>query len=142
MVNFCTVVYSLCFYVSFSYLFFVWMFEYTLLHYWFCSYTLLHNCNFLPLFFLLLYIYLSVIVTMANRNITLIKELDSMKDDYTLKVSIIRLWRSISDVNPNIIKSIEMILMDKMVKSAIPITLFFFIFNQFLFIKIQLFNII
>nr|KAJ0194499.1 hypothetical protein LSAT_V11C800443770 [Lactuca sativa] len=51
---------------------------------------------------------------MAERNITLIKDLDNMKDDYTLKVSIIRLWRSISDVNPNIIKSIEMILMDKM----------------------------
>ncbi|CAH1417511.1 unnamed protein product [Lactuca virosa] len=51
---------------------------------------------------------------MADRNITLIKDLDNMKDDYTLKVSIIRLWRSISDVNPTIVKSIEMILMDEM----------------------------
>ncbi|CAH1421828.1 unnamed protein product [Lactuca virosa] len=53
---------------------------------------------------------------MADRNITLIKDLDNMKDDYTLKVSIIRLWRSISDVNPTIVKSIEMILMDEMDK--------------------------
>ncbi|CAH1430826.1 unnamed protein product [Lactuca virosa] len=51
---------------------------------------------------------------MADRNITLIKDLDNMKDDYTLKVSIIRLWRSLSDVNPIIFKSIEMILMDEM----------------------------
>ncbi|CAH1439265.1 unnamed protein product [Lactuca virosa] len=51
---------------------------------------------------------------MAERNTTLIKDLDNMNDDYTLKVSIIRLWRSISDVNPTIVKSIEMILMDEM----------------------------
>ncbi|CAH1441523.1 unnamed protein product [Lactuca virosa] len=56
----------------------------------------------------------NLFVTMTDRNITLIKDLDNMKDDYTLKVSIIRLWRSISDVNPIIVKSIEMILMDEM----------------------------
>ncbi|CAH1430825.1 unnamed protein product [Lactuca virosa] len=56
----------------------------------------------------------NLFVTMADRNITLIKDLDNMKDDYTLKVSIIRLWRSLSDVNPIIFKSIEMILMDEM----------------------------
>ncbi|CAI9285417.1 unnamed protein product [Lactuca saligna] len=34
---------------------------------------------------------------MAERKITFIKDLDNMKDDYTLKVSIIRLWKSLSD---------------------------------------------
>ncbi|CAH1446709.1 unnamed protein product [Lactuca virosa] len=51
---------------------------------------------------------------MADRNITLIKDLDNMRDDYTLKVCIIRLWRSISEVNPTIVKSVEMLLMDEM----------------------------
>ncbi|CAH1423090.1 unnamed protein product [Lactuca virosa] len=51
---------------------------------------------------------------MADRNITLIKDLDNMKDDYTIKVSIIRLWKSLSDGNPINVKSIEMILMDEM----------------------------
>nr|KAJ0204356.1 hypothetical protein LSAT_V11C500255550 [Lactuca sativa] len=51
---------------------------------------------------------------MVERNITLIKDFDNMKDDYTLKVSIIRLSRSMSDVNPTIGKSMEMILMDEM----------------------------
>lgn len=80
--------------------------------------------------------------TMAERNITLITHLDNTKADYTLKVSIIRLWRTISDVNLTILKSIEMIMMDEMVKSAIRITILFYIANQFQFIKIQLFNII
>nr|KAJ0214723.1 hypothetical protein LSAT_V11C400219450 [Lactuca sativa] len=53
-------------------------------------------------------------VTVANRNITLIKDLDNMKDDYKLKVSIIRLRRSLSNVNPTIVKSIEMKFMDEM----------------------------
>lgn len=61
---------------------------------------------------------------MAERKITFIRDLDNMKDDYTLKVSIIRLWRSLSDGNPTIVKSIEMILMDEMVKSTILIALF------------------
>ncbi|XP_052626099.1 uncharacterized protein LOC111893467 [Lactuca sativa] len=60
---------------------------------------------------------------MADRNITLIKYLDNMKDDYTLKVSIIRLWRSLSDGNPTIVKSIEMILMDEMDTLCISILL-------------------
>nr|KAJ0196501.1 hypothetical protein LSAT_V11C700363360 [Lactuca sativa] len=34
---------------------------------------------------------------MAERNITLITHLDNTKADYTLKLSIIRLWRTISD---------------------------------------------
>ncbi|CAH1442901.1 unnamed protein product [Lactuca virosa] len=51
---------------------------------------------------------------MAERDITFINDLDNMKDDYTLKVCIIRLWRSISDVSPTIVKSLKMILMDKM----------------------------
>nr|KAJ0213910.1 hypothetical protein LSAT_V11C400208320 [Lactuca sativa] len=80
-------------------------------------------CNFLPLFFLNI-VSVSVIMTMANRNITLIKDLDNMRDDYTLKVCIIWLWRSISEVNPTIVKSFEMILMDEMVKYPIPISLF------------------
>ncbi|CAI9304066.1 unnamed protein product [Lactuca saligna] len=49
---------------------------------------------------------------MAERKITFIRDLDNMKDDYTLKVFIIRLWRSISDGNPTIVRS--MILMDEM----------------------------
>ncbi|KAL7597052.1 hypothetical protein Lser_V15G29931 [Lactuca serriola] len=53
-------------------------------------------------------------LTMAERKITFIRDLDNMKDDYTLKVSIIRLWRSLSDGNPTIVRSIEMILMDEM----------------------------
>ncbi|CAH1442120.1 unnamed protein product [Lactuca virosa] len=53
-------------------------------------------------------------LTMADRNVTLIKDLDNMRDDYTLKVCIIRLWRSLSEVNPTIVKSLEMILMDEM----------------------------
>ncbi|CAI9265444.1 unnamed protein product [Lactuca saligna] len=52
---------------------------------------------------------------MAERKITFIRDLDNMKDDYTLKVSIIRLWKSFSDGNPTIVRSIEMILMDEMV---------------------------
>ncbi|CAI9300059.1 unnamed protein product [Lactuca saligna] len=52
---------------------------------------------------------------MAERKITFIRDLDNMKDDYTLKVSIIRLWKSLSDDNPTIVRSIEMILMDEMV---------------------------
>nr|KAJ0218811.1 hypothetical protein LSAT_V11C300140540 [Lactuca sativa] len=51
---------------------------------------------------------------MAERKITLIKDLDNTNDDYTLKVFIIWLWRSMSDVNLTIVKSIEMILMDEM----------------------------
>lgn len=61
---------------------------------------------------------------MAERKITFIRDLDNMKDDYTLKVSIIRLWKSLSDGNPTIVRSIEMILMDEMVKSTILIALF------------------
>nr|KAJ0197870.1 hypothetical protein LSAT_V11C700379820 [Lactuca sativa] len=59
-------------------------------------------------------IMFSIIMTMADINITLIKDFDNIKDDYTLKVSIIWLWRSLSDDNPTIVKSIEMILMDEM----------------------------
>nr|KAJ0227976.1 hypothetical protein LSAT_V11C100006480 [Lactuca sativa] len=44
---------------------------------------------------------------MVDRNITLIKDLENMKDDYTLKMSIIWLWRSISDVNPTICAKIR-----------------------------------
>ncbi|CAI9298575.1 unnamed protein product [Lactuca saligna] len=51
---------------------------------------------------------------MTDKKITLIKDLDNMNDDYTLEMFIIRLWRSISDVNPTIVKSIEMILMNEM----------------------------
>ncbi|CAI9286870.1 unnamed protein product [Lactuca saligna] len=65
-----------------------------------------HNCNY--------FVYFSVIVTMAERKITFIRDLDNMNDDYTLKVSIIRLWKSLSDGNPTIVRSIEMILMDEM----------------------------
>nr|KAJ0204029.1 hypothetical protein LSAT_V11C500228750 [Lactuca sativa] len=57
---------------------------------------------------------LDVIVTMTDRNITLIKNLDNMNDDYTPKVFIIWLWKSILDVNRTIVKSIELILMDEM----------------------------
>nr|KAJ0210409.1 hypothetical protein LSAT_V11C400203430 [Lactuca sativa] len=70
-------------------------------------------CNFLPFSFLLLYLSFCYSDN-GNRNITLIKDLDNMRDDYTLKVSIIWLWRSISNVNPTIVKSVEMILMDEM----------------------------
>ncbi|CAI9298338.1 unnamed protein product [Lactuca saligna] len=65
-----------------------------------------HNCNY--------FVYFSVIVTMAETKITFIRDLDNMNDDYTLKVSIIRLWKSLSDGNPTIVRSIEMILMDEM----------------------------
>ncbi|CAI9278795.1 unnamed protein product [Lactuca saligna] len=51
---------------------------------------------------------------MAETKITFIRDLDNMNDDYTLKVSIIRLWKSLSDGNPTIVRSIEMILMDEM----------------------------
>ncbi|CAH1416254.1 unnamed protein product [Lactuca virosa] len=51
---------------------------------------------------------------MAARNITFISDLDNMRDDYTLKVCIIRLWRSFSESDPTVVKSIEMILMDEM----------------------------
>ncbi|CAH1421568.1 unnamed protein product [Lactuca virosa] len=54
------------------------------------------------------------VVTMAARNITFISDLDNMRDDYTLKVCIIRLWRSFSESDPTVVKSIEMILMDEM----------------------------
>ncbi|CAI9264369.1 unnamed protein product [Lactuca saligna] len=53
-------------------------------------------------------------VTMAETKITFIRDLDNMNDDYTVKVSIIRLWKSLSDGNPTIVRSIEMILMDEM----------------------------
>ncbi|CAI9272032.1 unnamed protein product [Lactuca saligna] len=51
---------------------------------------------------------------MAETKITFIRDLDNMNDDYTVKVSIIRLWKSLSDGNPTIVRSIEMILMDEM----------------------------
>ncbi|XP_042751453.1 uncharacterized protein LOC111891593 isoform X1 [Lactuca sativa] len=70
-------------------------------------------CNFLPLFILNI-ICLSVVVTMAARNITLISYLDNMRDDYTLKVCIIRLWGSFSEYDSTVVKSIEMVLMDEM----------------------------
>nr|KAJ0217159.1 hypothetical protein LSAT_V11C300147710 [Lactuca sativa] len=59
-------------------------------------------------------VHLSTRMTMTDRNVTFISDLDNMRDDYTLKVCIMRLWRSVSKVNPTVVKSIEMILMDEM----------------------------
>ncbi|KAL7599388.1 hypothetical protein Lser_V15G26897 [Lactuca serriola] len=70
-------------------------------------------CNFLPLFILNI-VCLSVVVTMAARNITLISYLDNMRDDYMLKVCIIRLWGSFSESDSTVVKSIEMVLMYEM----------------------------
>ncbi|KAI3720244.1 hypothetical protein L6452_21157 [Arctium lappa] len=50
---------------------------------------------------------------MDGKNITLINDLDIQKDDFTVKVRIIRLWNLPMFKNPEQIFSIEMILMDE-----------------------------
>ncbi|KAJ9539928.1 hypothetical protein OSB04_026434 [Centaurea solstitialis] len=51
--------------------------------------------------------------TMDEKNITLIDNLDIQKDDFTVKVRIIRLWSQPLFKDPQQIYSIEMILMDE-----------------------------
>ncbi|XP_024978977.1 replication protein A 70 kDa DNA-binding subunit A-like [Cynara cardunculus var. scolymus] len=50
---------------------------------------------------------------MAGNNITFINNLDIQKDDFTVKVRIVRLWKQPVFKNPDEIYSIEMILMDE-----------------------------
>ncbi|XP_024963578.1 uncharacterized protein LOC112503817 [Cynara cardunculus var. scolymus] len=50
---------------------------------------------------------------MAVNNITFIQDLDIQKDDFTVKVRIVRLWKQPVFKNPNEIYFFEMILMDK-----------------------------
>ena len=52
---------------------------------------------------------------MDRDNITLINDLDIQKDDFTVKVRIIRLWNQPLFKNPAQLYSIEMILMDEKV---------------------------
>ncbi|KAI3515502.1 hypothetical protein L1887_14400 [Cichorium endivia] len=50
---------------------------------------------------------------MESKKITLISELHVLKDDYTIKVAVIRMWNQMLFDNPNEKYSIEMILIDK-----------------------------
>ena len=54
---------------------------------------------------------------MDEKNITLIDNLDIQKDDFTVKVRIIRLWSQPLFKDPEQLYSIEMILMDEEVNN-------------------------
>ena len=54
---------------------------------------------------------------MDMNNITLINDRDIQKDDFTIKIRIIRLWNQPLFKNPTQLYSIEMILMDEEVNN-------------------------
>ncbi|KAJ9541995.1 hypothetical protein OSB04_028501 [Centaurea solstitialis] len=59
--------------------------------------------------------------TMDEKNITLIDNLDIQKDDFTVKVRIIRLWSQPLFKDPEQLYSIEMILMDEEVNNYLAV---------------------
>ena len=54
---------------------------------------------------------------MESKNITMLADLGLAKDDYTIKVRIVRLWKQMMWSNPNQVRQIGMLLMDEQVLS-------------------------
>ena len=54
---------------------------------------------------------------MASNNITMLADLELARDDYTIKVRIVRLWKQMNWSNPTQVRQIGMLLMDEQVLS-------------------------